>query len=92
MENNLTLEQELRARIFLHKASIAGGVLAREYIDRELQQESSVSIPKSQLEELADQYSNEIVQKAINEGTFNSLYENAWDKIKDTIPEYLKVL
>lgn len=91
MENNLTLEQELTARIFLHKASIAGGVLAREYIDRELQQES-VNIPKFQLEELADQYSNEIIQKAINGGTFNSLYESSWDKIKDTIPEYLKVL
>ena len=32
-----TLEQELQARIFIHKVAIAGGVLMKEYIDKETQ-------------------------------------------------------
>ena len=88
--NNLTLEQELTARIFLHKASIAGGVLAREYMDKELEQGTDIS--SSQLQELADTYANKVVKEAIANSTFNTLYEDAWDKIKNTIPENLKVL
>jgi hypothetical protein len=85
-----TLEQELKARIFLHKVSITGGVLMKEYISKELQ--GSIKLPKFQVEEMADKYSNEVIQKAMQDGTFEDLYNNAWDKIKHVLPEYTKVI
>lgn len=90
MAENLTLEQELQARIFLHKASITGGVLMKEYIDKEMQ--GSIKLPNHIIKEQADEYSNGIIQQALQNGTFEVLYENAWDKIKNTIPENMKVL
>ena len=90
MEHNLTLEQELVARIFLHKVSITGGVLMKEYIDNQMQ--GSIKLPVFQLEEQADKYSNSIIQKAMQNGTFDQLYERAWDKIKHDIPENLSVI
>lgn len=90
MAEELTLEQELKARIFLHKVSITGGVLMREYMAKENQ--SAVKLPPFQMEEQADQYSNGIIQQALQNGTFEVLYESAWDKIKNTIPEHMKVM
>ena len=40
---NMTLEQELKARIFLHKTSIVGGILMKEFIQKESQ--SEIKIP-----------------------------------------------
>ena len=90
MEENLTLEQELTARIFLHKVSITGGVLMKEYIHRESQ--SDIKIPTVTLEQMADSYSEEVMQKAMADGTFDKLYEESWEKIKYTMPEDMKVL
>ena len=90
MAENLTLEQELLARIFLHKVSITGGVLMKEYIHRESQ--SDIKIPTVTLEQMANNYSEEVMQKALQDGTFDKLYEESWEKIKHTIPEYTKVI
>ena len=90
MAENLTLEKELQARIFMHKVSIAGGVLMKEYMEKELQ--GNIKLPNHIIKEQADQYSNGIIQQAMQNGTFEELYQNAWDKIKNTIPDNLKVL
>ena len=81
----LTLEQELKARIFLHKVAIAGGVLMREYISSQLN--GDVKLPKFQVAEQADEYSNRIIRQAMEQGTFDALYEKAWDKIVDIMPD-----
>ena len=90
MSENLTLEKELQARIFMHKVSIAGGVLMKEYIEKELQ--GNIKLPNHIIKEQADEYSNGIMQQALQNGTFEVLYEDAWNKIKNTIPEHMKVL
>ena len=90
MAENLTLEQELKARIFMHKVSVAGGVLMKEYMDKELQ--GNIKLPNHIIREQADEYSNGIIQQALQNGTFEVLYEDAWNKIKNTIPEHMKVL
>ena len=89
MENNLTLEQELMARIFLHKVAVTGGVLMKEYIDQQGYGEIN---PNSSLEEMADQYSNRVIQQSMKDGTFETLYKTSWNSIIDTMPEYLKVI
>ena len=86
----LTLEQELTARIFLHKVAIAGGVIMNEYIKE--QQTGSISIPSFALEDAADTYSNNIIRKALQDGTFENLYNNAWNSIVETMPEHTKVI
>ena len=90
MAENLTLEKELQARIFMHKVSIAGGVLMKEYMEKELQ--GNIKLPNHIIKEQADEYSNGIIQQAMQNGTFEVLYENSWEKIKNTIPEHMKVL
>ena len=90
MENNLTLEQELKARIFLHKVAVTGGVLMKEYIDQ--QKYGGVNLPNSSLEEMADKYSNRVIQQSMKDGTFETLYKTSWNSIIDTMPEYLKVI
>jgi hypothetical protein len=91
MENNLTLEQELTARIMVHKMSIAGGVLMQDYMKSNYTA-GGVNLPDSTLTDMADEYSEQVMKKAMENGTFNELYEKAWDKIKNTIPEYTKVI
>jgi hypothetical protein len=86
MENNVTLEQELTARIMVHKMSIVGGVLMQDYMNR------NQGIPNFQLVDLAYEYSEEVMKKAMENGTFNELYEKAWEKIKDKLDEYTKVI
>lgn len=90
MAEKLTLEQELQARIFMHKVSIVGGVLMKEYMEKELQ--GNIKFPNHIIQDQADEYSNGIVQQALQNGTFDILYENSWEKIKNTIPEHMKVL
>ena len=87
---NLTLEQELLARIFLHKVSIVGGVLMKEFIARESQ--SPIKLPPFQMEQQADLYSDSIIQKAMAEGTFDKLYNESWDKVKNIIPEHMCII
>lgn len=88
--NNTALKQELRARIFLHKRAIVGGALMQEYITRETQ--GAITLPPFVIREQASLYSDNIIQQAFQDGTFNTLYEDIWEKVKDIIPEHLKVL
>ena len=90
MSENLTLEKELSERIFIHKVAVAGGVLAQEYLQKE--SKSAVKLPPFQMSAQADEYSNQVMQEAMANGTFDELYKEAWDKIKDFMPEYLKVV
>ena len=89
MEDNLTLEQELIARIFLHKVAITGGVLMKEYIDHQGYGEIN---PNLSLEEMADKYSSRVIQQSMKDGTFETLYKTSWNSIVNTMPEYLKVI
>ena len=91
MENNLTLEQELTARIMVHKMAVTGGVLMQQYMESNYKA-GGINLPNSTLTDMADDYSEQVMKKAMENGTFDELYEKAWDKIKHTIPEYTKVM
>lgn len=91
-ENNLTLEQELTARIFLHKVAIAGGVIMKNYMENQRYIEGETNISEPLLEELADQYSDKLIKQAFEKGTFEDLYNSAWESIMETMPEHTKVI
>ena len=81
----MKLEEELKARVFLHKVAITGGVLMKEYMQTQLK--GSVKLPHFQVAEMADEYSNKIMQEALAKGTFDSLYEKAWDIVSPLMPD-----
>ena len=81
----MKLEQELQARIFLHKVAITGGVLMKEYMQTQLN--GNVKLPQFQVAEMADEYSNKIIRQALANGTFEQLYEKAWDKVAEVLPD-----
>jgi hypothetical protein len=89
-QKELTLEQELVARIFLHKIAVTGGVIMDRYMKE--QQKGKVNLSEPLLEEMADAYSNKIMQDALLKGTFEELYNNAWNSIVETMPEHTKVI
>ena len=89
-QEQFTLEQELVARIFMHKTAVLGGVLMKKYIDKV--NENGAKIPDFMLEDLADQYSNKVMQQALAIGTFDDLYKEAWASVVLDIPEHLSVI
>ena len=87
---NMTLEKELTARIMVHKLAITGGVLMQQYLTENTS--GSVNLSSPTLMELADDYSDNIMKQAMANGTFNELYDKAWESIKNTLPEYTKAV
>ena len=85
----MTLEKELQARIFLHQTAVLGAYIMKDYMDKA--NEGYVKIPDFMLEDMADQYSNQIIQQSLKMGTFNNWYNEAWNRIAPTIPEHLNV-
>jgi hypothetical protein len=41
---------------------------------------------------MADSYSNQVIQKAMADGTFEDLYKQSWEKIVTNMPEYMTVM
>ena len=87
----MTLEQEFTARVFVHQTSILGGFIMTEYINSE-KAKGGIQLPEPILIQEADKVSNQIIQDSIKDGTFTKLYESAWNRIKADIPEHLKVM
>ena len=83
---DLTLEQEFVARVFMHKVAVLGGTLMKEYIHNQ------EGIPEFLLLDMAHEYSDKIVNKSLKDGTFDALYDKAWDSVKYQIDEYTKVI
>lgn len=87
----LTLEQELMARIFMHKVAICKGVITKEYIDREKNKEGAV-LPDVFLEEEAMTHANRVVQDAVSKGNLDELYNNIWDNNVKRIPDNFGIM
>ena len=86
-----SLEKEFTARAYLHKIAIVGGLLMRNYVEKE-RAKGGVQLAQPTLMEIADAYSNAEIQKAIQEGTFEDLYQECWAEVVKEMPEYLSVM
>ena len=62
----------------------------KEYIDKETQ--GAIKLPKSAIQDMADAYSNQVIQKAMADGTFEDLYRQSWEKAVINMPEYMSVM
>lgn len=84
-----TLEQELQERIFIHKVAILGGTIMSGFIER--QSKGDVRLPDFIIREQADKYSDGVMKQMLQNGTFNEMYEDAWNNLKDNITDDFKV-
>lgn len=87
----MTIEKEFQARVFFHQTTILGGYLMNEYINNE-KAKGGIQLPDFILAQEADKATGRQIQRALEDGTFKTLYEKAWNSIKQDIPEYLKLL
>lgn len=87
--SNMTLEHEFELRKNMHMICMLGAYYMKEYLD---EQTKGVSIPKFMLMDKADEVSNNKVQSAMLNGTFKEEYYNAWESMKDKLPDNLNSL
>jgi hypothetical protein len=87
----LTLEQELQARIFVHKTALVGGYIMQDFINKEMAK-GGITLSLPLVQRMADEYSNRVMQHALRTGTFDDLYNKIWEKIAPIIPDNTKVL
>ena len=87
----LTLEQELRARVFLHKVAITKSAIANTYIAEETKRGGIiVSLPC--LENNALEFADKIMKNILSKGKLDEAYDKAWTGIKDFIPDNFSVM
>ena len=81
----LTSSQELFARAYAHKFCIIGAYL----IDREVSHQTGgeVSVPKFIAEQQALKTVTDKIQQFLADGTFEDMYEQAWEYLKDRLPD-----
>lgn len=81
----MTLEEELLAREFAHKTCIIGAYL----IDREVSHQTGgeIVIPKFMAEQQAINTVMEKIQEFLANGSFEDMYNIAWEYLKDRLPD-----
>ena len=88
----ITLEQELQARIFVHKQAVLGGFVQQKFLEDMSEDNKGTQIPHCVIMDRAERFSRQFVQDAMAEGTFNELYEKAWEQLVPIIPDNLNIL
>lgn len=91
LQEQAALQQELFARVFTHKTAIVGGVLMREYISKQ-ESMGGVQLPEAILQQQAQEYVQNTLAQAMATGTLNSLYEEIWERVKETLPDETNVM
>lgn len=87
----LTLEQELRARVFLHKVAITKSAIANTYIAEETKKGGIiVSLPC--LENSALEFADKVMKNILGKGKLDEAYDRAWAEVKDSIPDNFSVM
>mgnify|MGYP003304635992 CR=1 FL=1 len=87
------LEKELVARVFMHKVAICRGYLIYNYIrDEKSKASTTVILPDVFLEQQAECYANSKIQSAMVTGVLDDLYNEAWESMKDTMPDDFTIM
>lgn len=87
----LTLEQELKSRITVHKTVITTAYFTRKYIDKELAK-GGIQLPITIIERDGLEYAQKKVQGYLCKGNLDEVYEQVWEKWVDQMPEHYNVM
>ena len=80
-----TLGQELFAREYAHKFALIGAYIIEEEVKK--QTTGEVNIPIFIAEEQALKTVTDKIQEYLAKGTFEQVYEQAWESLKDRLPD-----
>lgn len=86
-----TLEKEFAARVFIHKLAVAHAYVQDIYVKQELQK-GGVLLSTPTIQQQAEQRANTLISSAMQNGSFDYLYNKAWEHIGDRLPEYMNVM
>ena len=87
------LEKELVARVFMHKVAICRGYITYNYMrDEKKKANKSAILPDIFLEQQAQDYANSKIQNAMVTGVLDDLYNEAWESMKDVMPDDFTIM
>ena len=78
----MELERELKARAFQHKFAIIGAY----YVQQQCKQTGDINLPLPIAQAQAVEEVPKFIQYLLANGLFNDAYEQAWESMKDKIP------
>ena len=87
----MELEQELQARIFLHKVVIVKSTVAHAYITSE-KARGGIMLADPSLEDNAMEFAGTVIQELLEKGELDNAYDRAWEEIKNHIPDNYCIL
>lgn len=87
----ITVEQELQARIFMHKVAITKACYIRDYINKELGK-GGILLPISSLEQIAENIASHWVYEVLRNGKLDCEYEQAWERLGNLLPDDYSII
>ena len=87
---SLFVEQELKTRIWQHKVCLTMAEIANRYIEE--QNKGDIKIPRTILQQQAVELANKAVAGYIAQGKLEEAYSEAWNKLKDKLPDNYSTL
>ena len=82
----LTLEQEFKAREFMHKVAIVGGAFMSNYLNEE-REKGGAMLPDIILQQQAQEYSDKMLKEIMALGKLDNIYNDLWETLKDILPD-----
>ena len=82
----MKLEQELKARVFLHKVAVIKSTLAHAYITKE-KAKGGLMLSEPSLQQNAIEFADTTLAQVMFRGELDKAYSEAWELIKDYIPD-----
>lgn len=78
----MELERELKARTYAHKFAIVGAY----YVEQQCKQTGFINLPIPILQAQAVEKVPFYIHNLLEQGLFNDAYEQAWESMKDRLP------
>lgn len=87
----LTLEQELGARTFLHKVAIVKSAVINSYIADEIKK-GGITLSFPCIEQNAVEYSDQVMSRILGTGKLDEAYDNAWNIVGKLLPDNFSIM
>lgn len=83
----MELERELKARAFQHKFAVIGAY----YVQEQVKQTGDINLPMPIVQAQAIERVPFYINTLLENGTFNEVYEHAWDSMKNDLPNDFRI-
>ena len=87
----LTLEKELKVRVFLHKVAIVRSAIVNSYVAQELNR-GGITLALPCIEKNALDFSDEVISKVLATGSLDEAYNRAWEVVAERMPDDFSIM